>query len=559
MTPTFTLLSCAPETPVAVGEAGPRTVGDLLADSVFIAAALPPASDESAVVLICGDRYHFAAGLLGAWRAGHRVALPPNGQECTVRELASRPGVAALLHDGPGEGLDLRPLLGQGGEAPALAPIDGGRTVAVLYTSGTTGEPQACPKTAGQLLGEAQALVAAFALKPGQRFLATVPPHHIYGLLHAVLVPLVAGGAFVRETPLHAETIAAALRRWDARILVSVPAHLAGLEVLSELPPLARTFSSAAPLSEATARSLRSRFGLAVTEVYGSSETGGIAWRSEPGAPWRPLPGVELGVDVEGRLLLDSPFLPPLRPRPATCADRVAIDGPGSFRLLGRVDRVVKVGGTRLSLEALEQRLLQLDGVRDAAALARPVPGARNVEVCVAAVAPGKSVEAIREGLRAWFEPAALPRRVRVVERLPREENGKLPRRALEALFARRPRGPFVTAFEIEPLEGESGSARYCAEVTVPENLLYFQGHFEGMLILPGIAQLQTLVLGQVRQRWPELGGLRAVHKLKFRAIIRPRERLRLELERAGAKVQFQLSRDGAACSSGALVFASAP
>ncbi|MFY0542162.1 AMP-binding protein [Nannocystis pusilla] len=67
----------------------------------------------------------------------------------------------------------------------------------------------------------------------------------------------------------------------EATVLVSTPAHLRGLTVLTrgDLPPLSRVFSSGAPLPRATADELLTKLGLQVTEVYGSSETGGIGWR----------------------------------------------------------------------------------------------------------------------------------------------------------------------------------------------------------------------------------------------------------------------------------------
>src|SRR5690606_8602683 len=119
---------------------------------------------------VCGDRYHFAVGVLAAWEAGHGVALPPNTQPEVVRHLSRRPGVIGLLHDSDSdEGIDLRAAIAAAaiaidGPAPALRPIAEGRHFATIYTSGTTGEHQACAKTAGQLLGEAALLGRSFGL-----------------------------------------------------------------------------------------------------------------------------------------------------------------------------------------------------------------------------------------------------------------------------------------------------------------------------------------------------------------------------------------------------------
>ena len=448
------LAAFAEDAVIAVGAGGAVRAAALRRDVLAVAARLPPAAPGSEIEVICADRYHFAVGVLAAWEAGHAVALPPNTQPEVVRALAARPGVLLLLHDtDAAEGADLRGWLGEEAEARPgrrLAPIAAGRVCATVYTSGSSGEHQACPKTARQLLGEAAALAATFGVGPGERIVATVPPHHIYGLLFGTLLPLAAGASFVRTTPFHAETIAATARELEADVLVSVPVHLRSLTVLeaAALAGIRRVFSSGAPLPEATAAALSERFGLAVVEVFGSSETGGIAWRvAGPGEPWRPFAGVRVDVDAGGRLLLDSPFLPPAEPRPFVGGDRVALREDGRFDLLGRYDGVIKVGSKRVSLAEVEARLLGLPEVADAAVAATVVGGARGHELIAAVVlraparAPSEAIAELRRGLLQWFDPVVVPRRIKVVDILPREANGKLRRQRLLELLevAREP------------------------------------------------------------------------------------------------------------------------
>jgi acyl-coenzyme A synthetase/AMP-(fatty) acid ligase len=152
---------------------------------------------------------------------GHAVALPPNAAPETVRALRRGAGWSRCCTTRTprtrttcGRGRGWRGGLSEGPGPEALAAIAGDRVIATVYTSGSTGAHQACPKTAAQLLGEAAALVGCFGVAAGQRVIATVPPHHLYGLLFSVLVPLAAAASFVRDTPLHAETVAAVARRW---------------------------------------------------------------------------------------------------------------------------------------------------------------------------------------------------------------------------------------------------------------------------------------------------------------------------------------------------------
>ncbi len=464
---------------VALGDEPPRTAGMLTRDVLAVAARLPRASRGSEVLIVCGDRYRVAVAVLAAWQAGHAAALPPNAASETVRALRRRPGVVALLHDSDADDEDdLRPWLDAvdgkiSADPMQLHAIASDRVIAIVYTSGSTGAHQACPKTARQLLGEATTLAERFAIGPAQRVLATVPPHHLYGLLFGVLVPLCAGASFIRETPLHTETVAAVARRFAADMLVSAPVHLRSLTLLSpgELPPLARVFSSGAALPGETARLLGTRLGLWVTEIYGASETGGIAWRRHaPGKPagdlpWEPLPGVSVAVDGDGGLLLSSPFLAPDAAVPLACADEIELAADGRFRLLGRRDDILKIGGKRVALAEVEQRALALPEVADVAVAMVAVGEPRGHEIVAAIVAsdpqqdPTELIARVRHGLLQWFDPVVVPRRIRVVATLPREASGKLTRTNLLRLFERpvakdspRPRTATMHARTPQPL-----------------------------------------------------------------------------------------------------------
>jgi 3-hydroxymyristoyl/3-hydroxydecanoyl-(acyl carrier protein) dehydratase len=322
------------------------------------------------------------------------------------------------------------------------------------------------------------------------------------------------------------------------------------------LPAFERVFSSGAPLPADTARALDERLGWPVAEVFGSSETGGIAWRSGIGGPWRPFPRVSVRVGDDECLLLDSPLLPGDAPRPFACADRVALRADGTFDLLGRTDGVVKVGGKRVSLREIEERLLALPGVLDAAALACAQAGARGEEIWAAVVAPGWTAERIRIALAHWLDPVAVPRRVRVVPALQRDGSGKLPRARLAALFERAlaPNSGFAIDSETRGSDGRGRDVHTIA-VTVPRDLVFFDGHFVGRPVLPGIVQLERFALREARRVWSDLGTLERVLRLKFSKIICPGTRIVLTLSRVpgAGVVEFAISSTDGPCASGTL------
>lgn len=421
-----------------------RTARELVRDVEAIARALPAGIEGREVVLVAEDRYAFAAALVACTLRGAVAALPPSAQPEMVREIRHRENVATVLHDRRGMlGIDLGVLIASTEREPCppfapFAPLDPSRAIVDVYTSGTTGTPMRCPKTAGQLVGEADTLRAMFGVGPATPILATVPPHHVYGLLFGVLLPLVSGTSFTRETVLHGEPLAALARRDGARMLVSVPAHLRALRSLDPgaMPPFDRVFSSGAPLPDETYQDLEARFGWHVTSAYGSSETGGIGYRSHPNDPWTLFAGVTIAIGPDERLFVDSPFVDPSAPKPFGTSDRVERVGENGFRLLGRVDGVLKIGGTRVSIAELEHRLLGVPGIDDAAVLAVEVGGARGTEVWAVVVSKvHRDARSVRQALVPFLEPVVLPRRVRVVDALPRDGSGKLRRADLRALF----------------------------------------------------------------------------------------------------------------------------
>lgn len=531
-------------TPFALGDE-PRSWGQLLGDAAVLARTLPAGAGE--VMVACGDRYLCAVALLAVWQGGRAAALPPNSRQETIDRLCAERGIPLVLHDGGGQGalgLDVRTVLPASGATAATAPLEFApdRALVCVYTSGSTGAHVACPKTAAQLLGEAALLVRLWDLGPGTRVLATVPPHHLYGLLFGVLVPFMGGGSFVRTTPLHAETIAAQARDHQANVLVSVPAHLHAVATLpaGALPPLARIFSSGAPLAPATAAAVTARAGRPVTEVLGSSETGGIAWRDSGGdgdGRWAPFPGVTVAADPDDETMrLRSPFADPGETRGA---DRIRAHADGRFELLGRADGVIKIGGTRVAVAEIERLLREVPGVADAAVVAIDTPSPRQHELWAAVVAPTLSVAALRDALLRRVEPIAMPRRFRLVAALPREDNGKLMRARVLHLFD-QPAAPEQRTIAL----------------TIPQDWRFFRGHFDDFPILAGVVQLNEIVMREVRACWPEHRHLRRVTALKFRRPIGPGDALELDLVRTPpGKVAFELRRGSAVASSGTFEF----
>lgn len=460
MTPLSRLLAAAGGAHgVAFGREGARSADDLRSDVASLASRLAPLAGGR-VVLHCQDAYAFAVGFLALGQAGAVAVLVPSRQPGALLRLAGE--VAGFLLDGA----DVpRQIEGRPCASPLAVPRAQRRLVALereapwaeLFTSGTTGDEKPVAKSVRHLEDEVETLEAHFggALGAGTRMLATASPQHLYGLLFRVLWPLAAGRPFLRTPLLHAEELAPSMDEGEFA-LASTPVALRRLAERAELAKHAArcraVFSSGGPLEAEVARRVAEAFGAPPYEVYGSTETGGVAVRQQwaGGELWQPLPGVETELDPEdGRLVVSSPFVSggervdAVRTRLAT-GDRAEPAPGGGFRLRGRADRVVKIAEKRLSLPDMESRLREHPAVDEAALVLVEGPGEPRVAAVLVLTPAGREGYAeggrralgreLSDHLARDFDRVLLPRVWRVVEALPRDAQGKTSVRALRAI-----------------------------------------------------------------------------------------------------------------------------
>jgi acyl-coenzyme A synthetase/AMP-(fatty) acid ligase len=490
-------------------------------------------ADCGRVVLYCRDSWNFAVRLFGALSAGAEVVLPANGLPATLARLDG-----ALVDDAfvVAEGAWTQPL-------PAHGRV-------VFHTSGSTGAAKAIVRSLAQLAAEVAAVHGLWGeAVRGAATLATVPHQHAFGLVFKVLWPLAAGRPFHTEQHELWEDVLAALPA--GAVLVTSPAHLTRMGGLSPLPAERRprlVLSAGAPLPAEAAADARLVLGIPVTEIYGSSETGAIATRCDAPA-WSPLPGYHVSRTADGLLRLESPAAS------AEVADRIEPAAGGGFHLLGRADRVAKIEGKRVSLDEVELALAELPDIHSAAAMvldeAHPVLGA--VAVLTAAgqarlddQGAFRFVRALRRALSDRLEPAALPRRMRFVAQLPRGAMGKCPAADLAALFGEPPRLPAI----LDLRTPEDGLAEL--DLRIPADLFWFQGHFPGRPVLPGVVQIDWAVEFARRHLGLDLPAAREF-QIKFKAVVEPEDRLVLALRHDPTKgrLGFSYRRGEQECSSG--------
>jgi acyl-CoA synthetase (AMP-forming)/AMP-acid ligase II len=194
------------------------TAGSFLSRAARLAALLPK---RSHVINLCADRFLFAVGLAAALMRGQVTLLPPNQMPDTIERLMrDYPGSYRVDDDFAGRS-------GATGAVPARVPaVPEDRVAAVVFTSGSTGNPLPHPKTWGGLVASAMAEADGLHLHGlrGMTVLGTVPPQHMFGLESTILLPMQAGFVIHAGRPFFPADICAELDALPRpRALVATP------------------------------------------------------------------------------------------------------------------------------------------------------------------------------------------------------------------------------------------------------------------------------------------------------------------------------------------------
>lgn len=398
---------------------GRVTAAEFLAEVAALAAGLPPGRH---ILNLCRDRYRFALTLAAALIADRVSLLCGDPSPSVVASLRERYPDSAIVADGHADG-----LAGSPDASPAAIPGD--RLAAIVFTSGSTGQPVAHEKRFASLVDRTRAAGTRFGLteRSPAAIIGTVPPGHMYGLETTVLLPFHAPCATWCGPAFFPADVQAALSAVPApRILVTTPLQLRSLEAITA-PPLQTIISATAPLDRALAAEAEARWSTEIVEIFGATECGSIATRRTTATEsWTPYDGISLH-ETDAGPTVHAPFSPEI-----PLADEIDRAGDGTFRLLGRRTDVVKLGGRRASLAGLNQILTGLEGVRDGIFVVPDDLDTRSTARLVAlVVAPGRTIPELLADLRDRIDPVFLPRRLVQVDALPRNSLGKLPRQAV--------------------------------------------------------------------------------------------------------------------------------
>jgi long-chain acyl-CoA synthetase len=398
------------------------------------------------------------------------------GPEAAGEVIAAADDVGVGVRFGLGTGGGLPDLEAAMGEQPPTVPDDPWEGGLLIYSSGTTGRPKGVVRAFPRLrpgdeptLG--MDLARGFGLRQGDRYLCPGPLYHSAPLTWSTAQHRVGATTVV-------------MRRFDARRALGlldgeaittsqwVPTMFRRLLALDpeerggRRPGHRLAVHAAAPCPVPLKQQMLDWWGPIITEYYSGTEGGrtmidAASWRAHPGSVGRHWKGGrtwilddagrELPPGTDGLVYFDAPAVGRFHYRNLPDATRAAyqgdrftlgevghLDGHGFLYLTGRASDVIISGGVNLYPAETDEALLEHPALADAACFA--VADADLGEIMVAAVVPGDGAPLDPGTVLDWLRPRLavhkLPRRVTVIDRVPRSEAGKVLRRELAARFA---------------------------------------------------------------------------------------------------------------------------
>jgi len=352
--------------------------------------------------------------------------------------------------------------------APQTEPDD---VAAVLYTSGTTGQPKGVCLTHNNIVSNAHTACQELRITPDSVLLGVIPPFHVFGLTTVMFLPMILGATVSCIPRFSPQAAYRAIKQDGIDVMIAVPsmyvsiARLKSLE-RSHFSKIKLAASGGEPLPRTVYDLFNEKTGVRLIEGYGLTETSPIIsldlpWAHKVGTVGKPLPNVEIqlrddtgnvvGNDQEGELSVRGPcVMKGYYNKPEETA--AAIDNDGWFRtgdivriddgyisITGRAKDLIITGGENVYPREVEAVLEEHPAVVEAAVIGKP--DTSRGEVVVAFVALREGTEADVNELRAFCKDRLAgfktPREVHIREEFPRGPTGKILKRQLKKEITR--------------------------------------------------------------------------------------------------------------------------
>ena len=411
----------------------------------------------------------------------------------------------------------------------------------IFKTSGSSGMPKTVKKSYEALITEARDMADFFKFPPDTVILSTVSSEHMYGMTFTVMLAQAAGCRVDKERIFYTEDI----KDYEKFIFVSTPSFLEKLAKYGfkfKNKPL-MIFSAGAALDDSVFEYLEG-ISQGVTEIYGSSEAGVIAYRQSHKSLLKTFDNVSM--EIEGdKITVKSEYFD----EPEIVLDDELEFFNDGFKVKGRKDRIVKIQEKRISLDAVENILNSNELIEKSYCLKL------NDKLCAAVVLNEKGrqilekngkLELVKTIKSNMAGAAARCKKWRFLFELPVNERGKINGKRVREIFNTNLTYPDVIDFSIN-----STDARF--DLIFPQKSNFFKGHFPEFPILPGVVQL-FFVKEFIKDAFNLDFVPQKVKKVKFSSIIRPDEKVSLCLKKSETSIDYKFTKGDKIFSSGTFV-----
>ncbi|MCF6775312.1 AMP-binding protein [Thiotrichales bacterium 19X7-9] len=314
----------------------------------------------------------------------------------------------------------------------------------ILFTSGSSGKPKKIIRTLANMNEELNAIEKAFGhLVIDCVFYTSVLPQHLYGLTFYILWPLITGRLIATKLINYPEQLDPYLDK--KTVFISSPGLLSRMTTSVNLSEKLVILSSGGALAYPDAQMIKKLMDIDVIEIYGSSETGAIAYRCQlKNLLWQVFKDVKISQNQQSALLVASPFFMQSKNEVFVMSDQVKLVDQNHFQLLGRLDRIVKVESKRLSLDAMEQKLKLSELVADCYCLVLESYRQFTAVVIVLSDVGKLKLEAngkraindqLKQYLSNYFDAVLIPKKFRYVKKIPINSQSKILFNEIKQLF----------------------------------------------------------------------------------------------------------------------------
>lgn len=426
-----------------------KTWKDFLVDSAKMRTFIAKNPNDD-WILHCEDYWYFLCTFVALLQCNKRILLTQNISESFIAEIKT-PGVEFLTDQNAPDSISIADLI-ENSKTPDekyirnIPVLNADETRILMYTSGSTGKPKAVPQRMTEFEADNAFIISKWAKEfTSRKLVTTVSQHHIYGFLFGSSLPFTLGVPFRRTRitfPEEFETL-----NDEEYMIITTPAFLKRTIEVEEKLPLKNPwiFTSGGACTPEVASRTETVFGFCPLEVYGSTETSGIAYRQQnkDGLKFTPFDNAKLWLGDDGCLRIVSPYIK--NPEGFATADLAEFFEDGRFILKGRSDSIVKIEEKRISTTEVENRLLESGLVLDVKVVALQNEIRQYLAAAIVLNAEGKKKFADTEKylinrwfhdfLMQFFENVVLPKKWRFVDALPVDVQGKKHKDEIIAMF----------------------------------------------------------------------------------------------------------------------------